>query len=312
MVKILEYHEDLKQDWDGLVSRSRNGTFLHHRDYLEYHSDRFTDTSLMFYSGSSLIGVLPGNGCEAEYHSHGGLTYGGVIITERMSTIKMVGIFDVLRSYLEEKGYRRLIYKAVPHIYHTRPSEEDAYVLFMNNASLVKRQVSSAIYLKDFSYPGKRNRGALKALRSGLTLEPSTDFDTFFEIVNQRLGEQHGVEAVHTPDEMRLLQGRFPENIKLIGAYLEEEMVAGALVYITKTCVHLQYLTTTETGRKLRAPDLLIRHLTIEEFPSWRWFDLGHSTEKDSRVLNNGLINQKEEFGASAVNYDTYLWEISG
>ena len=35
-------------------------------------------------------------------------------------------------------------------------------------------------------------------------------------------------------------------------------------------------------------------------------FDFGISTEERGTVLNEGLITQKEEFGASAVVYDVY------
>ena len=43
MIEIIQYHNEKKNDWDQLVKRSKNGTFLHLRDYMDYHSERFRD-----------------------------------------------------------------------------------------------------------------------------------------------------------------------------------------------------------------------------------------------------------------------------
>ena len=47
--------------WNELVAGSRNGLILHLRGYMDYHSDRFADHSLMAYAGNRLIAVLPAN-----------------------------------------------------------------------------------------------------------------------------------------------------------------------------------------------------------------------------------------------------------
>ena len=45
-----------------------------------------------------------------------------------------------------------------------------------------------------------------------------------------------------TPDEeMELLAGRFPQNIRLYGAYRGEQLCAGALVYENTNVAHVQY-----------------------------------------------------------------------
>jgi len=45
----------------------------------------------------------------------------------------------------------------------------------------------------------------------------------------------------------------------------------------------------------------------IEMFKDdYEWFDFGTSTEKNGSYLNTGLIKSKEEFGLSAICYDTY------
>ena len=47
MITIRRYAPADKPLWDGFVALSKNATFLHYRDYMDYHSDRFSDFSLM-------------------------------------------------------------------------------------------------------------------------------------------------------------------------------------------------------------------------------------------------------------------------
>ena len=60
-LSVVRYTSDQKIVWDSFVAASRNGTFLFMRDYMDYHADRFTDYSLMFYKGGRLLALLPGN-----------------------------------------------------------------------------------------------------------------------------------------------------------------------------------------------------------------------------------------------------------
>jgi hypothetical protein len=39
--------------WNAFISTAKNATFLFHRDFMEYHSDRFEDYSLLVFEGDS-------------------------------------------------------------------------------------------------------------------------------------------------------------------------------------------------------------------------------------------------------------------
>ena len=58
MFEIRRYHDGLSDAWNELVARSKNGTFLFDRRYMDYHSDRFHDCSLMIYDAKGLYAVL--------------------------------------------------------------------------------------------------------------------------------------------------------------------------------------------------------------------------------------------------------------
>ena len=76
------YQPHLKPEWDLVVEQSRNGTFLHRRDYMDYHADRFEDMSLIARDDSGrIIAVMPAHRCGDTITSHGGLTYGGWLMT---------------------------------------------------------------------------------------------------------------------------------------------------------------------------------------------------------------------------------------
>ena len=82
--------------------------------------------------------------------------------------------------------------------------------------------------------------------------------------------------------------------------------MAGAVVFVSDEVCHVQYNAASPAGRSGGAQDLVLVSI-IERFAtSHRWIDLGISTEQDGRVLNAGLADYKEGFGASAVNYDFY------
>ncbi|WP_213786225.1 hypothetical protein [Citrobacter portucalensis] len=57
------------------------------------------------------------------------------------------------------------------------------------------------------------------------------------------------------------------------------------------------------------ALDGLIDHLVNNKYGHMRYFDFGMSNEKQGLILNEGLISQKEGFGARTITHDFY--EIS-
>ena len=65
------------------MSKGKNSTFLFQRDFMDYHSDRFMDHSLLVFKDEKLIAVLPGNQVDNTVYSHQGLTYGGLIVHKK-------------------------------------------------------------------------------------------------------------------------------------------------------------------------------------------------------------------------------------
>lgn len=306
-LQVARYAAAHKEAWDRFVAQAKNGHFLFQRDYMDYHADRFTDHSLMFFADARLLALLPANRTGDTLISHGGLTFGGVISDHKMKAATMLQLFEALKAHLRAAGITRLRYKAIPHIYHTLPAEEDLYALFRHEAQLVRRDLSSTIVQRERLPLSKGRKWSLKQSRThGLTVSESTDFATFMAIEAALLETRYGVRPVHTAAELQLLAGRFPEQIKLFAAYKAETMLAGVVMYVTRQVAHAQYISATAEGKRTGALDLILQHLIDERYAATPYFDFGISTEQAGRYLNGTLLANKESFGARAVVYDFY------
>lgn len=307
-MQIKPYHSDAQGEWQRFVDNAKNGTFLFQRGYMEYHADRFQDASLMCFEGNTLIACLPATIKGDVVSSHGGLTYGGFITDARMKTERMVVLMQAVCAHYRQQGAKQLIYKPVPHIYHTAPAAEDLYALFRCGAVLQRRHVASArragsavSYSKGRKFcvkKGKENN--LKAVEGGNTI------DAVMNMVAQYLKVRHDAQPVHSAAEMALLKSRFPGNIRIFTALdAKDEVQAGAVIYETTRVAHCQYLTASDAGREQCALDFLIDYLLKRVYPDKPYFDFGTSMNKDG-TLSAGLILNKESYGARAICYDSY------
>lgn len=311
MILIDTYTIEKKNIWDSFIDNSKNGTFMLKRDYMDYHSDRFIDNSLMFYEDDKLIAVMPASLHGDELRSHGGLTYGGIITDSSMKQHRMLECFEALKDFLQQNNIKKLIYKCIPHIYHNQPAEEDLYALFINNAKLFRRDISSTINLNSpIKMPKGRKAQISRAKREGVIIKQSDDFNTFIELENAVLSDRHRTKAVHSAAELKLLQSKFQNEIQLWLAEYNGEIIAGTLIFIYDKVVHTQYMAANEIAREIGGLDLLIKSL-LDEFSSQKdYFDFGISTENNGLFLNEGLIAQKEGFGGRGIVYDFYELEI--
>lgn len=309
-VQYVPAHREL---WNRFVKSSKNGTFLMDRGYMDYHSDRFTDCSLMFYKKGALLAVLPANWIKDEntVQSHGGLTYGGLITGANFTAEDALEVFRCAIEWMKKNlGAVRWIYKPVPRIYSSLPADEDLYALSQNGAIIKKREISSIVDLsKRIPLSTLRKRGYKKATKNSLTVVEGNfekDIEDYWNILSELLHDKYDSKPVHTLDEIRLLQSRFPDSIKLYVVKDADQIIAGTVIYDTGTVVKTQYIASSAKGKELGALDLLFGTLMDDVFKSRSFMDYGTSTLVGGTNLNEGLISQKEGFGARAVVYDTY------
>ncbi len=311
MIEVSRYTSHDKERWNNFVRGARNGNFMFQREYMEYHADRFDDHSLIFENKGKLIAILPANLTNQTLHSHSGLTFGGIISGPDMTTPKMLDVFATMKACCREAGISKLSYKAIPHIYHNSPTEEDLYALTANGARLVRRDVSATLDQENrFKYSKGTQWNLRKAHREILSINENKDYSRFWDLLNMVLAEKHGAQSVHTLDEIQHLAKSFPRNIRLLEVIdSTNNLLAGTVLYINNETVHTQYLANSDAGRTIGALDFLIDSL-IEEFRDTRYFDFGISTVDQGKVLNEGLCIYKEGFGARALVHDFYELDL--
>ena len=307
MTEIIRYDASMVSKWDEMVSSSRNGTFLHQRGYMDYHSDRFTDCSLVALHDGKPCALLPACIDGDTLYSHRGLTYGGWLLPlKHFDATVMVEVMDTAVEWMRAHGIKRLVYKPVPHIYHRYPCEEDLYALFRHGAHLTETNISTTI---DLTCPLPLDRGnksgSNAARKAGIQVGPSEDWEGYWQLLSSLLDSRYGTRPVHTLDEMRLLQSRFSDNIRLYTATLDGELLAGVVMYLSMPVAHCQYIGASPRGKDSKALTLLFDHLIAEhQRLGYRYFDFGISNEDHGRYLNEGLVRQKSRLGGRGIAYN--------
>lgn len=312
MFEIKRYTLELADEWNQFVAESKNGTFLFDRRYMDYHADRFNDHSLLFYIGNRLLAVLPAHASGDTFYTHNGLTYGGLVMSYRLTVVQTVNLFRELNELLREGGFRHVRYKCIPWIYHRLSSDEDLYALFHEcHARIVARDFATNIFMSDeMQWERIRRRGVARAQKAGVSVERSGSYAAFWDILTKNLRTKYGVMPVHTLQEIELLHSRFPRNIQLYQAVKDGEVLGGVVLYVSHQVVHAQYSSATSDGKKLGVIDLLYDRI-FSDFRNYPYFDFGRSTENpDGSGLNEKLVFQKEGFGGRGLCYDIYEYDL--
>ena len=211
---VKRYTPDDKGDWDKFVSTGKNATFLFRRDYMDYHSDRFTDHSLMIFprpAGGPAAGQSPTGRPLA---SHDGLTYGGLVVSRTATLANLLASMFWGLCHLHQQGIARIFYKRIPSFYNSVPDGEVDYAMFLLGAQLCRRD--NALVIRQagrLSFRKGRKSEISKARRAGVCVVEEDGFGPFWKrVLIPRLASQYGVTPVHTLDEITLLASRFPKT----------------------------------------------------------------------------------------------------
>jgi hypothetical protein len=295
--------------WDAFVRAGKNATFLLERGYMDYHGDRFVDHSLMVFQGHRLLAVLPANQtAEGHLQSHGGLTYGGFVLARDERLAAVLEVFRATLEYLCAHGIPVLHYRRIPRFYNPVPDDEVDYALFLLKAVLVRRDCALVVPLRHrLAYSKRRRREIQKAKAAGVHLIEDTRFEDFWRVILMpRLQQRYGVKPVHSVEEISLLASRFPHHVRQFSALVQGSVAAGITIFETPTVAHVQYSAMSEFGQAVGALDALVDHLISERYAEKDFFDFGISNEKGGFVLNHGLLDWKEGFGARSAAHDFY------
>jgi hypothetical protein len=299
--------------WDAFVADSWNGTFLHSRRFMAHHGDRFADRSLLVLDDRGrLAGVLPAAvdpGDPAVVVTHPGLTYGGLVRGRRLAGTALVDALAAIASEYEGQGFKRLLYKPVPHIYHRTPAEDDLFALSELGAVRVRCELSTTVPLGDGPAPNSaRRQGIRNAARKGVVVvEGPEHIRPFWGVLAGNLRERHDAAPVHSAGQLEDLSGQLPANLRCLAALHDGVVVAGTILFETHTVSHTQYNGTNAAGQQLGALDLVLgRAIERARERGALYFDFGVSNARPSTRLNDGLHWYKTSFGGGGVAHELY------
>ena len=307
-LEVKLYNLNCKTIWDNFVLSSNQKTFLFQRDFIDYHSDRFEDYSLMIYKEGNLIALLPANRVESQLFSHQGLTYGGFIYQMYLKSKDAIEIFKAVSCFLNQRGILKFTIKELPHIFLYNPVNNPfAYLYFKVKAQLKRMDSHSVLDIKFKNYSRSRVNGYKRGLRNNLIVEETNDFTTFWNtILTPNLDHKHSVKPVHTLEEIQFLKSKFPKRIRQFNVYNNDEIVAGTTIFETEHVAHSQYISGDENKNTLGSLDVLHHYLIEEVFTEKPYFNFGISNINMGHNINEGLLYWKEGFGARSITQGFY------
>ena len=307
---VLKYNVSYKDLWNSFIDKAKNSTFLFHRDFMDYHKDRFRDFSLLVFKANKLVAVLPANLVDNHLYSHQGLSYGGLIIKETLRFEDYLEIFKTVLSYLESQDILFLTLKPIPSIYTQSLSFELDYLIQFLNSETIK---TDSYFVVDTTLKYQPNRNRKRAIDKAkqLNIKISNDgLHTFWDkILKKNLNDKYNVNPVHTFDEISRLKSNFPEHIKTYFAIKDENIEAGVVMFITKNVAHFQYSSGNEDKDDTGALDYLFDYIIKKHFNNYKYISFGSSSTDKSLKINRGLAYWKESFGAR--NIPQFTYEIS-
>jgi len=305
-IQVIKYSPKYYDSWNEFVLNAVNGTFLFHRDFMEYHKDRFEDYSLLVLSNEKIVAVFPANIRDNTVFSHQGLTYGGLIVHEFLAENFFLYL-NSIKVKLKKDNHKSLVIKQMPAPYN---QEIATHVDEEANYKAVKQEANMQVNLNSFTISKSKLKHYRKGQKHDFTIVENDDLAPFWhQILVPLLTEKYDAAPVHSLEEINFLKAHFPHNILQYSLFYQGEIIAGITLFIANNrIVKSQYGATSPLGKKLRAMDFLfIELLNKYKQLGFAYFDMGTATDDSFEGgINLGLMNQKKELGCEVFAQNTY------
>lgn len=319
-MKCAMYENAMSSQWDQFVlSQSLNGTFLHTRKFLSYHGNRFVDRSYVIVGeNKKIIAVFPAAESLTDSSvimSHPGITYGGLVVGDRCRGETCVNVLEKLMEHYVAGGYRKLVYKVTPNIYHTKLFQDDLYALFRVGANRWRCDLSATI---DLENRGKLTKGRKyeinKASKQTFEIFEGRELiDEIHKMLEGNLKRKHDAKPVHSCEELEVIANRFPDRVKFKVVKDALGVLAGIVLFCDTNVVHTQYIASEARAHEFGALDFLIENAINDAAKKgFKYFDFGTNNEHDGLFLNENLYRYKRSFGSGSMVHEFYEIGLEG
>jgi hypothetical protein len=324
-MEVRTYVERDAGSWDRFVSGSVNGTFMHTRRFLAYHPPgRFADHSLLFLQpDGEIAGVLPAAERAADgrrvLFSHPGSTYGGLVVPPFLASAEADEMLRLLTDHARAEGFASIFMRLPERVCCRAFCEEVDAALFRAGFAVTGRELARAFRVDGLTDDEILARfdiknGARKvraARRAGVVVRETAedaDYAAFWPIVEQNLAARHGAMPTHTLEEILRLRGLMGDALVLLGAYFQDRLIAGALLFVLNDAAAFAKHFAMDYAFERLDP---LRLVVYESLLACRrrgllWLNYGISTEPGSagRQVNRGLDDFKRWCGGEGVTRD--------
>jgi hypothetical protein len=320
-LRVVPFDPNGAEQWDEFVWQSNNGTLFHTRAFLAYHPPaRFHDGSLLFFKDGKLLAVLPAATRPGEndpiLRSHPGASFGGFVTGSSLALHDAERLVAYFLACCRESGYAGVELSLPPQIYPARPGNYLEFLLYRHGFRYRKRELSGFVPLDfpaervlDFFSPESR-RKVQRAQKLGVQVRENDDWPAFYEILQESRKRRYNIQPTHTLDELIELHKMFPERIRLFTAHVENEMIAGIVIFVCNQRVALSfYVSHRQAFQQYRSVNLLfyeVMRWCIEQ--GLRFLDFGTFTI--NMQPNWGLARFEEGLGAQGIFRDTMGLEL--
>lgn len=316
-VELRFYEKNDEVDWDNFVLRSHKSTFQQTRRFLNYHKQRFKDRSVVVIKNGKLIGVIPAAQHPKDEEiivSHIGATYGGLITDSSIYGEALIDVFNLLVSFYRNEGYKKLVYKSTPSLYHSTIDEDELYALNRISAVLNRVDINAVIDVDNrLKKSSQRKRSLKKADKSKVFIETGFEnLDEFYSILESNLEAKHSAKPVHSLKELIELKALFDETLDLVVTKNEiGEVISGVLFFNINHVCHAQYIASSTEGYDVGGLDYLFENKINSLMKEGRrYLAFGTSNEDEGRILNQTLYRFKRQFGAGSVSHLSYILDL--
>ena len=266
----------------------------------------------MFFQNKNAQAILPLEGEGEQVYSYRGLTYSGWIFRKGLEQAELHAILEKGLSYLKEKGKKVLFLNPVPEFFCSESQSNYFQFLTLLGGKILKTRDFYFTRLPFHIQDRGKRWGRKKAQKNRILIRQSSNLDEFWnQVLIPCLHERHQSQPIHSLEEIQLLKSRFPSQIALWVATVDEQMIAGTILFLIGNVVHCQYIASTEMGRKLRALDLLFPQLMEEVFAEKSGFSLGTAVLPETGLPDIGLIHWKESFGAKPIAVPYFRFDLN-
>jgi hypothetical protein len=318
---VISYEKKYLDEWEDFVRSSNNGTIFHTRKFLSYHpAERFKDNSLIFKSKNKITALLTAANVRKDdlktLISHQGASYGGFVYKDNLSLRLAFDLTEALLDYSSSEGFQRIVITHSPFVYQKRYNNYIDFAFMRNGFNYLKREVSSIVSLDVGEddvlslFKSEARTAVRKSEKMGVVIRESNDFEDYYKILKNNLAMRHNVKPAHTLDEILKLKKLFPDEIRLVGAYVKNKLIAGVInFYCNQKVVLVFYISHDQQYQQYRAVNFLF-YTIIKDAVKWGFSYLDFGLFTVNMEPNWGLGKFKENFGARGILRDTFYLDL--